>query len=131
MALFQMAVEMKPVPKGRPRHTRSGHTFTPARTREAEKVVSEAAIAAMNGAEPLAVPISLKVEFFFRQAKSNKTIFHTQVPDLDNLTKLVSDAMNGIVFKDDSQIVLLTAVKQWANIDMIKVEVDTWTTQFA
>jgi Holliday junction resolvase RusA-like endonuclease len=32
-------------------------------------------------------------------------------PDLDNLLKAISDGMNGVVFRDDSQVVEVTARK--------------------
>lgn len=37
--------------------------------------------------------------------------YHTKKPDLDNLVKFVKDCLNGVAWKDDSQVVKLTAVK--------------------
>lgn len=34
-------------------------------------------------------------------------------PDLDNIAKLVLDALNGILWRDDSQVVSLTIIKQY------------------
>lgn len=39
----------------------------------------------------------------------------TSRPDLDNYLKAVLDALNGIVFKDDSQVVILSALKQYGD----------------
>ena len=38
----------------------------------------------------------------------------TTKPDIDNLTKSILDALNGIAFVDDSQIVQITAAKEYA-----------------
>lgn len=35
----------------------------------------------------------------------------TSKPDLDNLAKFVKDALNGVAYKDDSQIINLTVSK--------------------
>lgn len=37
----------------------------------------------------------------------------TARPDIDNLVKAVTDALNGILWKDDSQIVSLSAEKRY------------------
>jgi Holliday junction resolvase RusA-like endonuclease len=45
--------------------------------------------------------------------KESAPAYKTTTPDLDNLIKFVLDAMNGIVFYDDSQITSLTAGKYY------------------
>ena len=37
--------------------------------------------------------------------------YNTGTPDLDNLIKAVSDALNGVAYEDDSQVVEMQAVK--------------------
>lgn len=92
-----------PVPKGRPRIFR-GHGVTPKRTRDAEKSLREFAAWRMRGEglDPFAGP--LRVRLSFSRATARRC-------DLDNLAKLVLDALNGIAFVDDSQIVELVATK--------------------
>ena len=34
-------------------------------------------------------------------------------PDLDNLVKFVKDALQGIIYKDDQQVVKVVATKSW------------------
>ena len=46
----------------------------------------------------------------------------TTKPDLDNIVKAL-DGMNGIVVVDDSQIVKLTATKQYSEIPQLIVSV--------
>lgn len=42
--MIGFTIEGAPVPKGRPRFTRTGHTFTPAKTRQYEALVTARAI---------------------------------------------------------------------------------------
>ena len=55
----------------------------------------------------------IDVLFYFKKAKSNQTRYHTQKPDLDNLYKAITDAMNGIFFIDDAQIQCANMEKAW------------------
>jgi crossover junction endodeoxyribonuclease RusA len=88
-----------PIPKARPRVAR-GHAYTPKRTTDAEDVVKLYAKRAR--VRCLAGPVRLSLSFYRDSA---------QPCDLDNLVKLVSDALNGIAFKDDRQVVVLSALK--------------------
>jgi Holliday junction resolvase RusA-like endonuclease len=47
-------------------------------------------------------------------------------PDVDNLAKSVLDAINGVAYKDDNQIVDLVARKVYADIPFVKVFVSDW-----
>ena len=105
-----------PVPKGRPRFTRKGFAYTPSNTREAERDFKVQALQ-FKPNKPLEGPIRLVVNVFKPKPKSKKkSIVHmTTRPDLDNYIKLVEDAMNGIFFKDDSQIVEIHATKSYGD----------------
>jgi len=46
---------------------------------------------------------------------------HTKKPDLDNVAKAVIDGMNGIIFKDDSQITSLHVTKVYAEVGKVEV----------
>ena len=45
-------------------------------------------------------------------------------PDCDNIAKIILDALNGIAFHDDSQIVTLEVFKYYS--ERPKVYVDIW-----
>ena len=83
-----------PVPKARPRVTRQGHAYTPARTVDWEDLVGWWAKIAMKGRPTFIGP--LNVELGFQGARKNS--------DSDNLAKAVLDGMNRIVYDDDKQI---------------------------
>ena len=120
MSEKHLIIEMDPVPKGRPRFTRTGHAFTDKKTRDAEKYIRDLALAEW-GKTPFSGPVILNIFFTFSKPKSNKKPNHTQRPDLDNCIKLVSDAINGVGFSDDCQIVGLSGVKAWGENGLIDV----------
>ena len=59
--------------------------------------------------------VMLLLEFYMPRAKNNKLRDHTIRPDIDNLAYPVTNALKGILFDDDSQIVCLEMYKQFAN----------------
>ena len=120
MSEKHLILEMTPIPKGRPRFTMTGHAFTDAKTRKAEADIRAKAIEAW-GKTPFNGPVILSIFFTFPKPKSNKKDNHTQRPDLDNCIKLVSDAINGVAFVDDCQIVGLSGVKAWGDRGLIDV----------
>lgn len=96
--------------KGRARTGNGGHHYTPAKTRSQEAVIRHYASTAMRGMARLEGPLRLLIRVHRHPPKSwskkrkAAAIWITGKPDWDNLGKLVSDAMNGIVYADDSQI---------------------------
>ena len=65
--------------------------------------------------EPMGSPIILNVTFYIRQPKTCNRTYPTVRPDLDNYMKGVMDALNGILYYDDSQIIRIIATKQYSN----------------
>lgn len=93
--------------KGRPRFdSRSGHAFTPKDTESYEAVVRQYAKEAMAGKPLLEGPLAAEITFIFPRPKSKKLeVYHISRPDVDNCLKTILDAMNGIVYQDDSAVV--------------------------
>jgi Holliday junction resolvase RusA-like endonuclease len=50
-----------------------------------------------------------------------RLVQHIKKPDLDNFVKAVKDALKGLVYRDDSQIVRLAASKDYG--DPLRVEI--------
>lgn len=121
----------EPVAKGRPRFTRQGRAYTPKKTHDYESEVQAMAKAAMGTQEPLETPVAVYVYVTFpippsyskkrTEACLNGSDRHTKRPDLDNCVKAITDGMNGIVYKDDSQVVSLHATKVWGTVGMVEV----------
>lgn len=96
-----ITLDGEPVPKARPRFGR-GRVYTPARTKKFETDLAWMAKREMIGRKPLAG--ALKVEIVFAMTRP-------EFVDVDNLTKAALDACNGVVWRDDSQVVELVARK--------------------
>lgn len=98
--------------KGRPRFSsRNGvvRSYTPEKTRATESMIREIASRAIGDAPLLEGALSLRMDVRLRTPKSwpkkrrDAAVWVTGKPDCDNTLKLV-DALNGIIFHDDSQI---------------------------
>lgn len=108
-----------PVPKGRPRFGRIGkhmRVYTPMKTRRYESDLKLWASKQMQGKKPLEGALSVRAHFFLERPKSVKRQLPTVKPDLDNFLKCL-DALNGICWADDAQIVRMEAAKQYAMDD--------------
>lgn len=107
MREFTFSVEGEPVTKGRPRCscTKTGkvHVYTDDKTAQAELDVGWAFKAAYPGHEPLDCPLSVLMMFCTDKDRTDRTS-----ADIDNYAKLVMDALNGIAWVDDRQILHLT-----------------------
>mgnify|MGYP000845484760 FL=1 len=129
-----------PVGKGRPRAARRGAgvvMFTPEKTADYEALASATAAAALAGAMrigtsqlldgPLAAMLEMRfpVPASWSKAKRARALagveWHTSKPDADNVAKAVLDACNGVVFRDDSQIVILIATKAFSEEPGVRV----------
>ena len=53
----------------------------------------------------------------------NGAVYHIKRPDLDNLCKLVMDAMNGIFWQDDKQIAKIMAFKTYSKIPRTHIKI--------
>lgn len=45
-------------------------------------------------------------------------------PDIDNVIKVICDALNGIAYKDDTQIIKVTAEKFYSDEPKVIVEIE-------
>lgn len=107
------------VPKERPRKSKSGGMYTPATTRNFEKSVKEWAI--NEGMQKVNYPIRVRLSIYDRTADtelielSRNGIAFAELRDLDNMAKAVLDGLNGVMYKDDRQIVELTVRRSYGS----------------
>ena len=127
--------------KGRPRsrvvRTTKGIPFvavyTDAQTRAYEKALGMMAKVAMRGRPLLTGPLAVEIIALFAVPKSwpNKKrdaaladiVRPTGSPDCDNIQKIALDALNGIVFPDDSQVVEIRASKCYSEKPRLRIEI--------
>ena len=136
--MIRFTVPGQPVGKGRPRIGKIGthaRMFTPAKTVGYEDRVRFAAHQAMGGGLPLLCPIRATLEIALQiptswskraQARAADGVEHpTTKPDMDNVVKAVFDALNGIVWRDDVQVVQLAVRKHYSHTPGVAVTVET------
>ena len=119
-------IPIKAIGKGRPRFTRTGHAYTPEKTREYERMVR----LAYQG-ECYSGKIEVAIRAYYEPPKSlskkkrNALIGqpYDKKPDIDNMAKAVLDALNGKAFADDKNIVGLEAFKWYGESDMLYVTI--------
>ena len=128
----QLTIELagKPTPKGRPRFTKTGRTYTDAKTMAAENALLIAWVQQVGRRAPHTGPITLDVHFVFTPPASwpkwRRELAligdwpHTIKPDLDNLTKIV-DGLNGVAWVDDSQINTTHARKSYGSTELTRI----------
>jgi Holliday junction resolvase RusA-like endonuclease len=122
-----------PKGKGRPRFSRrSGRAYTPEQTVKYETSLAWVAKQVMNGREPLDGPLRVLIVSGFPVPKSYSkakaldarigALHPTKKPDIDNIVKLI-DALNGIVWKDDAQIVHADVRKVYSATPELAIQV--------
>jgi Holliday junction resolvase RusA-like endonuclease len=124
----------EPVAKGRPRFAKRGNyvqTYTPVKTKSYEDEVRLLATKAkgsgstLEGSVSVFIYISFSVPQSYSKRKREACLLgetkHTKKPDLDNVAKAIIDGMNGIIFKDDSQIINLHVTKVYAEVGKVEV----------
>ena len=128
MTYEQVYEGITPIPKGRPRFTRTGHTYTPPRTAFYERTIRNMYEGPkFEGAIGMHVIFGMPIPKSTKKADKEKMlageIAPAKKPDCDNLLKAVSDAGNGVMFEDDSQIVYVAAEKAYAEVPCVKVRI--------
>lgn len=134
--MIEFTVPGKPVGKGRPRFRRVGafvKTYTPEETVSWEGLVAMAAMKVRGDLVPTDSPVSLAVEVEVIPPKSwsNKKRqsaviglhWPAKKPDLDNIVKAIGDALNGVIWVDDVQVVRLEASKRYGSADQTRVRI--------
>jgi crossover junction endodeoxyribonuclease RusA len=109
---IEFEIPGEPQVKQRPRVTRTGHAYTPKGTVDGERTVQQ--VWDVLGREPFEKPVIVECEFYLGTKRRK---------DVDNLAKLVTDALNKRAYTDDYLIVSLWAVKLFTTPDRARTVV--------
>jgi Holliday junction resolvase RusA-like endonuclease len=125
-----------PIGKGRPRATSRGgfvRMYTDAKTLGFEQAVADEARTAMSNFDLFDTPMQLQLSAYYpipkswskkkRQLAVDGEIYPQVKPDLDNVMKAILDALNGVVYADDSQVINMVATKRYSTDPRIEVYV--------
>ena len=132
--MFKFTVHAAPEGKARPRVTAHG-TYTPRGTRQYEDLVRWE-YKRQGGPDYGSVPLRVTITAFF-QLRSSATkrekfaamtgeLRPAKKPDADNIAKAICDALNGIAYKDDAQIIELTVRKRYGPDPSVVCEVSEY-----
>lgn len=122
----------QPIAKQRPRVTRSGIAYTPSKTVNYEAVVRLTYQSKYPRREPFLGLIEANITAVFPVPKSyskkkteellNGRNNYDKKPDCDNLAKIILDSLNGLAYKDDSQVTALHINKEYGTQPKVIVE---------
>jgi crossover junction endodeoxyribonuclease RusA len=105
---YTFTIDAKPQVKQRPRMSRRGKVYTPAKTRDYEQLVGT-----FYDGPKFETPVAMRLEFTTKY--TTVTLTPVDKPenylrgDLTNYVKAVEDGLNGIAYLDDHQIVRVEA----------------------
>lgn len=123
---YILEIDERPIPKERPRHSKYfTKVYTPTKTKNFERFVGYwwhlKRFPKLEGA------LKVTVKFYYKKPKDfekRKNKFCVKRPDIDNLVKSIFDGLNEVAFKDDAQIVDLSATKNYGDEDKIIIEIE-------
>ena len=131
---YYLEIEEKAIGKSRPRFNyRTKTTYTPSKTKNFEELVRWNFRNKYNvELEASYKPFIAKITAIYTPPKSTgkKKLQeligtpYTKKADIDNVVKLILDALNGLAYKDDAQVYKLYAEQIYGEKDKIIVELE-------
>lgn len=123
------------VGKGRPKFTvRGGYAkaYTPQKTADYERTIKLAYLRHNKYMSLKALKVKIYIYKGIPKSASKKDksamlegrIMCAKKPDVDNVVKVVLDALNGVAYKDDTQVTQLALIRKYAVTDSLKVVIE-------
>ena len=108
-------------------------TYTPKQTIEYEKLVGASYTAVSRDFFEKSIPLEISILALFpipkyvkkktRELMINGYIFPTKKPDGDNIIKAILDVLNGVTYRDDSQVCRIYFEKKYSEISKIEITI--------
>ena len=99
--------------------------YTPEKTASYENLIMLSFVTALRGKQTpfWECPLEITIKAFYAIPKAlNCALRPTKKPDIDNVVKCVCDALNKVAYKDDTQVIRLSAEKYYGNEPKLIVE---------
>ena len=123
--------------KGRPRvNSYTGMIYTPTTTKDYECLVEQYFLLRYPKFKTLEGRLSVSITATFNIPKSTKKVDKekmlqnelspTKKPDIDNIVKIILDAMNKFAFKDDTQITKLSVEKIYGTEEKVSISIQEY-----
>ena len=124
-----VVINGKPQGKGRPRFTMQGHAYTPERTVLYENLIKTEYERQCGHKFEDDAALAMKIQVVYSPPRSATKKMReemlagkrlpTKKPDVDNIAKVVCDALNGVAYRDDVQITELSVSKRYGPEDVV------------
>ena len=133
MACRSIIIPGKPLGKQRPRVLKTGIAYTPKETVNYETFVKMLYLEKYAGEKPFEGPVSMLISAFYqipksaskrqRKAMARHHILPTTRPDIDNIAKIIMDALAGVAYQDDKQVTSCAVNKLYSHEPKVVVDV--------
>jgi crossover junction endodeoxyribonuclease RusA len=139
---MKFTVYVKPQPQGSAKaFVRGRHTVITSDNKKLKPYRNEVTAVVLQAcrdeqaATPLAskhIPVGLSLEFFFERPPSipRKRLSVVVKPDLDKLVRATLDALTGVLFADDAQVVRVEARKWYGSPERVEIDIAVPGLQF-
>lgn len=132
---YSFEIKEKAIGKQRPRYSSKTHKmYTPTKTSTFEEKVKWSFKSKYNVETELSTkPFKATIIAVFKPAESLSKkkkqelltkVDYTKKPDADNIAKIILDSLNGLAYKDDSQVSALLVLKDYGEENKIIVELE-------
>ncbi len=125
----------EPCGKGRPRFSKPGHTYTPDKTSRYENLVKLEYESQCGCRFDDSDQLDMRIYAYYGIPKSDSKkkaaqklsgiIRPAKKPDMDNVMKIIADSLNGIAYRDDTQIVDSMVRKFYSDVPRVQVIIQT------
>ena len=134
---YEFEVPGKITGKGRPIiNTTTAIAYTPTKTKEYEDLVKQYFIIKNRCAKPLEGRLKVTIKAYFGIPKNtskkqkeemlNNNISPVKKPDIDNIAKIILDALNKLAFNDDNQITKLSIEKEYCKEEKVYIKIEQY-----
>lgn len=131
-ALLDIVIPGRVVPWSRAgRNAKTGATYTPAAMASYKRTIQAYARIKQRRAPPFEGPVAALILATYeppkRMTKAEKidakrnVVFFTGKPDVDNIGKVALDALNDLIYRDDSQIVASILAKRYGRANELAI----------
>ena len=135
--IYEILVPGNAQGKARPRmNTRTGRAYTPPKTKNYEYEIKQWFVHTYPQYETLQGRLKVTIVAYFSIPESTSKkkaeqmlqneISPTKKPDIDNIVKAVLDSLNGLAYRDDTQVTILNVEKVYSDQPKVYVKIEEY-----
>ena len=135
--IYELEIEGKIVGKERPRvNLNNGRVYTPNKTKDYENYIRDCFCLTYPNFKQIEGRVSIEIVAFRAIPKNSSKVMTQKMlddeispvvkPDIDNIGKVVLDALNKFAFKDDNQVCKFAIQKKYSLQEKIYIKVEEY-----